>query len=101
MITARVAGSVVATRREDGMAAPTYLLVEDCDQAGAGRKDYLVALDAVGAERGQLVLVAQGSSCHWSSGTAEKPVDALIVAIVDTIDEGGVVKYSAAGTQAV
>jgi microcompartment protein CcmK/EutM len=44
----------------------------------------------VGADRGHLVLVTQGSSCRWTSATADKPIDCLIVAIVDSIDQRGV-----------
>jgi len=94
---ARVAGTVVGSAVDPGLAGQRFLLVEDCDHAGKGRADFIVALDAVGADRGQLVLLAQGSSCHWSRMTAEKPVDALVVAIVDGIDEGGRVTYPQAG----
>lgn len=89
MNLARVRGTVVAARRSDGIADPRFLLVEECDQSGRGRGDYLVALDSVGADRGHLVLLAQGSSCRWTRETEDRPVDALIVAIVDNIDQGG------------
>ncbi len=53
MNLARVRGTVVATKRADGMDGARWLLVEECDPAGGGRGEYLVALDMVGAERGQ------------------------------------------------
>ena len=87
MTLARVRGTGVAASRSDGLEDPRYLLVEECDQAGGGGGDYLVALDLVGADRGQLVLLTQGSSCRWTSVTADKPMDVLVVAIVDSIDE--------------
>jgi len=90
---ARVRGTVVATRRSDRVDGARFLVVEDCDQAGAGRKEYLVALDMVGADRGQLVLLAQGSSCRWTERTDDRPMDVLAVAIVDQIDERGVVRF--------
>ncbi len=90
MTLARVRGTVVAAKRSDGVANPRFLLIEDCDQQGEGRGEFLVALDLVGAERGHLVLVAQGSSCRWTSATADKPMDTLIVAIVDRIDQRGI-----------
>jgi microcompartment protein CcmK/EutM len=86
---ARVRGTVVATKRADKVDAPKWLLVEECDQRGVGRGEYLVALDMVGAERGQLVLLTQGSSCRWTFRTEDKPMDTLVVAIVDQIDQGG------------
>lgn len=89
MTLARVRGTVVASARADGVAGARFLLVEDCDQRGAGRNQHLVALDLVGADRGQLVLLAQGSSCRWDRRTEDRPVDAVVLAIVDQIDEHG------------
>jgi len=86
---ARVRGTVVASTRADGIGDARFLLVEDCDQRGAGRGEHLVALDLVGADRGQLVLVAQGSSCRWDRRTEDRPIDAVLLAIVDQIDERG------------
>ncbi|MBP7263942.1 MAG: EutN/CcmL family microcompartment protein [Spirochaetia bacterium] len=89
MTLARVSGTVVGTVRADGLPDARYLLVEDCDQAGKGRGEFLVALDLVGAARDQLVLLTQGSSCRWTDCTADRPMDTLVVAIVDAIDQGG------------
>jgi microcompartment protein CcmK/EutM len=88
---------VVASARADGVTAARWLLVEDCDQRGAGRNDHLVALDLVGADRGQLVLLAQGSSCRWDRLTEDRPIDAVVLAIVDQIDEQGEVVFPSAG----
>lgn len=90
MNLAMVRGTVVVTARSDGVADARFLLVEDCDQRGDGRGEYLVALDLVGANRGQLVLLTQGSSCRWTYETDDKPMDTLVVAIVDRMDQGGV-----------
>ncbi len=94
MTLARVRGTVVATMRSDGIENPRFLLVEECDQKGRGRNEFLVALDLVGAERGQLVLLTQGSSCRWTPATDNKPMDVLVTAIVDTIDQAGVEVWS-------
>jgi microcompartment protein CcmK/EutM len=96
MTLARVRGTVVASARADGVAGARFLLVEDCDQCGAGRNEHLVALDLVGADRGQLVLLAQGSSCRWDRRTEDRPIDAVVLAIVDQIDERGHVVFPAA-----
>ena len=53
----------------------------------------MIALDIVGAGRGEIVLVSQGSSTRQTPGTIDKPVDALIVGIVDSVDENGTVVY--------
>jgi microcompartment protein CcmK/EutM len=95
MNLARVRGTVVATKRSDKVQGANWLLVEECDQKGGGRGEYLVALDMVGADRGQLVLLTQGSSCRWTSRTEDRPMDTLVVAIVDQIDQGGAVVFGA------
>ncbi len=100
MTLARVVGTVVATRRSDGVSAPRFLLVQDCDQKGSLRGELLVALDAVGADRGQLVMLAQGSSCRWTHLTDDRPIDTLIVGIVDQIDQGGTIVYQEGGGKA-
>jgi microcompartment protein CcmK/EutM len=96
MTLARVRGTVVSSSRADGVAGARFLLVEDCDQRGAGRGDQLVALDLVGADRGQVVLLAQGSSCRWDRRTEDRPIDTVVLAIVDQVDERGVIAYPAA-----
>jgi microcompartment protein CcmK/EutM len=93
MNLARVVGTVVASRRSDNVAGARFLLVEECAQRGEVRGVFLVALDAVGADRGQMVMLAQGSSCRWTRLTEDRPIDTLIVGIVDQIDERGSVVY--------
>ena len=104
MNLARVRGTVVATRRADkavqlpaqGVEGANWLLVEECDQEGGGRGEYLVALDMVGADRGQMVLLTQGSSCRWTTRTDDRPMDTLVVAIVDEIDQAGTTVFGGA-----
>ncbi|UCF99913.1 MAG: EutN/CcmL family microcompartment protein [Spirochaetaceae bacterium] len=93
MIFAEVVGTVVATRRADGIAGAKYLLVEQCSHRGKGRGRYHVALDVVNAGVGELVMIAQGSSCRQTSLSDRKPVDALICGIVDLVDEQGQVVF--------
>jgi ethanolamine utilization protein EutN len=93
MNLARVVGTVTATRRSDTVKGPRWLLVEESTQGGQGKGEYLVALDLVGADRGQLVMTAQGSSCRWHVMTEDQPIDTVVLGIVDTIDESGRVVY--------
>jgi len=95
MTLARVRGTVVATKRADAIDGAKWLLVEECNQRGEGRGEYLVGLDMVGAERGHLVLLTQGSSCRWTRRTDDRPMDTLVVAIVDSIHGGGASLYRA------
>jgi microcompartment protein CcmK/EutM len=93
MIFAKVVGTVVATRREDSIRGARYLLAEQCSHLGEGRGRYHVALDVVNAGVGELVMIAQGSSCRQTKMSDHKPVDALICGIVDLVDEQGRIVY--------
>ncbi|MGA2761959.1 MAG: EutN/CcmL family microcompartment protein [Spirochaetia bacterium] len=95
MTLAVVRGTVVATKRADNVDGARWVLVEECSQSAQGKGEYLVGLDMVGAERGQVVLLTQGSSCRWTSRTDDRPMDTLVVAIVDTIHSGGEALYNA------
>ncbi len=97
MTMALVRGTVIASQRSDKVDGAAWLLVEECTQNGAGRGEYLVALDMVGANRGQMVLLTQGSSCRWTHRTDDRPMDTLVVAIVDQIDQSGKVTYAGGG----
>ena len=46
----------------------------------------IVAVDTVGAGEGELVMFAQGSSARQAQGMKMLPVDAAVVAIVDSVD---------------
>ena len=52
-----------------------------------------VAIDAVGAGQGEIVLVVGGSSARQTEVTTNKPVDATINAIVDYIEIEGKLVY--------
>ena len=93
MIFAQVVGTVVATRREDGISGAKYLLVQQCSHRGEARGRYHVALDVVDAGVGEMVMIAQGSSCRQTDLSDRKPVDALVCGIVDLVDEQGQIVY--------
>jgi microcompartment protein CcmK/EutM len=93
MQLAKVVGSVVATRKEESLTGLKLLLVRPVDEEGREGASVLVAADAVGAGPGELVLVASGSSARQTLATDKRPVDAVVMAIVDSWDVGGAVKY--------
>ena len=93
MILGKVIGTVVCSSRNDGLQGARYLLVEKTNQFGEKKGDYLVALDIIGAGNDELVLVTEGSPSRETPLTVNKPVDALIVGIVDLIDEDDKVIY--------
>ena len=93
MILAKVVGTVVSSTINDGMAGSRYLLVEKTDQYGKKQGDFLVALDIIGANYDELIIVTEGSPSRETHLTTNKPVDALVVGIVDMIDENNSVVY--------
>lgn len=88
MNLARVAGTVVASRKEPSMEGSTLLLLERVDEALKPKGDFVVAVDAVGAGEGEIVLYAAGSSARQTSITRERPADAVVMAIVDSFSIG-------------
>ena len=89
MIFARVTGSVVCTQKDEKLVGSKLLLLQPVDLAGAAKGTPLVAVDSVGAGEGELVLVVQGSSARQTSRTEGRPVDAVIFAIVDNVEQNG------------
>jgi microcompartment protein CcmK/EutM len=88
VVLGRIAGTVVATRKEARLEGLKLLVVEilKLDRTPSGA--FTVAADAVGAGVGEIVLVAQGSSARLTDLTKDKPVDSVIMGIVDLIDAG-------------
>jgi microcompartment protein CcmK/EutM len=88
-----VVGTVVATVKDPGLQGLKLLLLEDCDIYGKGRGPVHVAVDTVGAGLGEMVLSAAGSSARQTRATADRPVDAVVMAIVDLVEAGGEITY--------
>ena len=95
MVLAKVVGSVVSTIKEPRLEGIKFLLLEKIDvKTLKGKKDFVVAMDAVGAGEGEVVFFVGGSSSRQTEITAGKPSDATIVAIVDSFDISGKTIYS-------
>jgi microcompartment protein CcmK/EutM len=89
----KVVGTVVATRKEPTMDGLTLLVVRQVDTDGREAGGFVVAADAVGAGPGEYVLIAAGSSARQTTVTNNRPVDAVVMAIVDTWELDGQTKY--------
>ncbi|MDB4969710.1 MAG: Ethanolamine utilization protein EutN/carboxysome structural protein Ccml [Myxococcales bacterium] len=89
----KVVGTVVSTRKEDELAGLKLLLVKACDADGKPTGATVVAVDAVGAGVGEVVLYASGSSARQTKVTKDRPVDATIMAIIDEIEIDGEARY--------
>ena len=75
------------------MEGMKMLVVRQIDEDGSETGSYVVAVDAVGAGTGEVVLYASGSSARQTEMTRDRPCDAVIMAIVDSWDVGGEVRY--------
>jgi microcompartment protein CcmK/EutM len=94
MMLGLVVGTVVATRKEPTLDGLTLLMVKPSDVEGKAQGGLVVAIDAVGAGVGELVLYASGSSARNTTVTKDRPVDATIMAIVDQVEVDGRVTYN-------
>ncbi|MCX7020947.1 MAG: EutN/CcmL family microcompartment protein [bacterium] len=88
-----VTGNVVSTVKDAGLTGFKLLL---CRPAGADGKptgDELICVDAVGAGPGELCFIARGSSARQTEPTRNRPVDAVVCGIVDSIESDGRVVF--------
>lgn len=84
MLLGKVIGTVVASQKDPKLEGLKFLILQLLDLHGQLTRNYVVAVDAVGAGVGEIVMYASGSSARQTSVTHNKPCDAVIMAIVDT-----------------
>ena len=94
MLLARVAGTVVASRKEPRLDGLTFLVLEQLGVDNKPSGGYVVAADAVGAGVGEVVMYASGSSARQTEYTFERRCDAVVMAIVDSWEVGGDDRYT-------
>ena len=90
----KVIGTVVSTRKEPVLDGIRFLLVRHVDTHGKDTSSFVVAADAMGAGVGEMVLTPAGSSARQTTMTQNKPVDNVIMAIVDTWEVEGETQYT-------
>lgn len=94
MILAKVRGNVVSTNKTEKLVGSKMLVVEEWNlETGESVGLPRVALDLVGAGTGEIVMCVSGSSARQTEETKERPVDMIIVGIVDQIELDGATKY--------
>ncbi|AQX16868.1 ethanolamine utilization protein EutN [Tessaracoccus lapidicaptus] len=89
MRIARVVGNAVSTIKVDSLHGSKLLVVRAASPSDEPYGEPFVAVDAVGAGEGELVLISEGSAGRYTPHTADAPVDAVILAILDSLDVGG------------
>ncbi|MGQ9872213.1 EutN/CcmL family microcompartment protein [Leptodesmis sp.] len=85
MQIARVFGTVTSTQKEPSLRGTKFLVLQLLDDNGEILPGYEVAADNVGAGIGEWVLVSHGSAARQVSGSEQRPVDAAVIAIIDTV----------------
>jgi microcompartment protein CcmK/EutM len=93
MLIARVIGTVVSTQKEPTLEGLRLLVCQPLNAEGEKAGAAVVAADAVGAGVGEVILFATGSSARQTTSTQNRPVDAVVMAIVDHWEVGGNTKY--------
>ncbi len=93
MTLGKVVGTLVATRKEVTLDGLKFMVVKTLDPEGKETGGHVVAVDAVGVGPDEVVLIAAGSSARQTIATQNRPCDAVIMAIVDSWEIGGVDKY--------
>ena len=86
MILGKVIGTVWSTKKDENLVGAKFLIVRQLDLKLKEKDNFVIAVDSVGAGEGEIVLVATGSSARQTEFTKNKPVDAVIMAIVDKLD---------------
>jgi ethanolamine utilization protein EutN len=86
MFLGRVIGTVWSTKKDENLVGAKFLIVRELSLELKEKERFVVAVDSVGAGEGEVVLVATGSSSRMTSFTKDKPVDAVIMGIVDKLD---------------
>ena len=93
MTLGKVVGTVVATTKDEKLTGGKLLLVQELSLDGEPLERYAVAVDSVGSGIGEVVLVATGSSARLTEATKNRPVDAVVMAIVDSMEVHGKTVY--------
>ncbi len=94
MQIAKVIGTVVSNQKEPSLRGAKLLLLQFVDEEGQLLPKYEVAADNVGAGVDEWVLVSIGSAARQIPGNESRPLDAVVVGIIDTVSIGNRLLYS-------
>ena len=93
MLIAKVIGTTVSTIKDEQLIGQKLLIVQQTNEKGDPIGKPFVAVDTVNAGVGDLVLTAHGSSARQTAITKERPVDAVIMAMIDSLEVNGKVTF--------
>ncbi|MGD0878757.1 MAG: EutN/CcmL family microcompartment protein [Anaerolineales bacterium] len=93
MLIARVIGTTVSTVKDEKLTGRKLLILRQSDETGNQAGKPYVAVDTVDAGVGDLVLTCAGSSARQTNITKDTPVDAVIMAVIDSLEVDGKVVF--------
>ena len=93
MLIVRVIGTTVSTIKDEKLKGKKLLVVQPTDESGKASGKPFVAVDTVDAGVGDLVLTAAGSNARQTTFTKDAPVDAVIMAVIDSLEVNGKVTF--------
>jgi len=93
MILGIVVGTITSSSISIDIQGGRYLLVNKCDQKGKLKDDFLIALDIIGVGKEEMVMISESTSARETPETKNQAIDAVIVGIIDMIDENDKVIY--------
>jgi microcompartment protein CcmK/EutM len=93
MLIAKVIGTTVSTIKDEKIIGRKLLILRQTDETGKPIGKPYVAVDTVNAGVGDLVLTAHGSSARQTNLTDQRPVDAVIMAMIDTLEVDGKITF--------
>ena len=93
MLIASVIGTTVSTVKDEKLTGRKLLIIRQTDEVGNPIGKPYVAVDTVEAGIGDLVLTCAGSSARQTNITKDTPVDAVIMAVIDSLEVDGKVVF--------
>jgi len=93
MLIAKVIGTTVSTIKDEKIVGRKLLILRQTDERGNPIGKPYVAVDTVNAGVGDLVLTAHGSSARQTNITDKRPVDAVIMAMIDSLEVDGEITF--------
>ena len=87
MILGLVTGSVVSTIHHPVVEGRKLLVAERLDETGRPTGGYVIAMDMIGAGKGETVLILdEGNGARQILDDSQAPVRSIIVGIVDAVE---------------
>mgnify|MGYP001302391612 CR=1 FL=1 len=93
MLIAKVIGTTVSTIKDEKLTGRKLLILRQTDERGEPSGKPYVAVDTVNAGEGDLVLTCAGSSARQTTLTKDSPVDAVIMAVIDSLEVDGALTF--------